>query len=146
MNASFDMGTLQSASLISLEVIAARPEHEPILANLLQLYIHDFSEFIDLELDENGRFSYERLALYWSDPDRYPFLVKVNGHWAGFALIKRGSEINGDAGVWDVAEFFIVPGHRRRGIGKSAAHEIWRRYPGRWEVRVRDGNERAKRF
>jgi predicted acetyltransferase len=133
----------QTSSTISLEVIAASPKQEQILANLLELYIYDFSEFIDLQLNEEGRFGYKRLPLYWSEPDRHPFLVKVNGHWAGFVLVKRGSEILGDSDMWDVAEFFIVRGQRRCGIGTKVAHEVWNMYPGKWQVRVREGNEKA---
>jgi hypothetical protein len=46
-----------------IEVIPARPEQEPILANLLELYAHDFSEFRKLELGCDGRFGYGGLPL-----------------------------------------------------------------------------------
>src|SRR5712692_1535448 len=91
-----------------IEVIPARPEQESILANLLELYAHDFSEFHNLELGDDGRFGYERLPLYWSEPDRYPFLIKVDGRLAGLALVKKGSELSDNDAVWDMAEFFIV--------------------------------------
>ncbi len=87
-----------------------------------------------------------RLPLYWTEPDRHPLLVRVDGKWAGFVLVKRGSEVSGDANVWDVAEFFIVRRYRRRGIGMSVAHEVWRRFPGRWEVRVMEANLTAREF
>jgi len=44
-----------------IEVIAAGPDQEPILANLLELYIHDFSEFLDIQLGPDGRFGYPHL-------------------------------------------------------------------------------------
>lgn len=131
---------------MSVELVPALPEQEPILANLLELYGHDFSEFVDLKLGADGRFGYEHLPLYWSEPGRHPFLVVADGHLAGFVFVRRGSEISNDAEVWDVAEFFIVRGFRRLGVGTRAAHEIWKRFPGRWEVRVIDRNQRAKEF
>jgi hypothetical protein len=45
------------------------PEQELILANLLELYAHDFSEFHELELGSDGRFGYGGLPLYWSEPE-----------------------------------------------------------------------------
>jgi len=123
-----------------LEIIPAAPEQESILANLLQLYAHDFSEFHDIELGEDGRFRYEHLPLYWSDPDRHAFLIRVNRKLAGFVLVKRGSEISGVKTVWDMAEFFIVRRYRRHGIGTGAAHAVWNRFPGLWEVRVMQSN------
>ena len=133
-------------SAAEVEIVPALPEQEPVLANMLELYAHDFSEFVDLKLGPDGRFGYRRLPLYWTEPGRYPFIVKTGGHLAGFVFVRRGSEISQDADVWDVAEFFIVRGLRRLGLGTKAAHEVWRRFPGRWEVRVSGRNRKAKEF
>jgi predicted acetyltransferase len=129
-----------------IDVILARQEQESVLANLLQLYAHDFSEFHDIDIGADGRFVYKNLPLYWSEPDRHAFLVWADGNLAGFALVKRGSEISGDEGVWDMAEFFILRRYRRRGAGSAVAREIWKRFTGRWEVRVMQSNVAATEF
>jgi predicted acetyltransferase len=136
----------QTTSAIEIEVVPASPEQMPIMANLLELYSHDFSEFIELTLGADGRFGYEPLPLYWQDPDRHPFLIRVDGHWAGFAFVRRGSQASGNHDVWDMAEFFIVRGYRRRGVGTGAAEAIWKRFPGKWEVRVMGRNSKAQGF
>ena len=86
----------------SLELIPATVEQQPILANLFQLYAHDFSGFYDVELGPDGRYIYTPLPLYWSEPTRHPFLIKVDGELAGFALVKRGSEVSATPrfGIW----------------------------------------------
>ncbi len=132
--------------MIDIEMMPALLEQKPLLANLLELYAHDFSEFMDLQLGIDGRFGYKHLDLYWQEPHRYPFLVRVNRHLAGFVLVRQGSEISHDQDVWDMTEFFIVRGYRRRGIGRKAAHEVWKKLPGKWEVRFSDRNQRAKDF
>jgi predicted acetyltransferase len=129
-----------------IEVIPAAPEQEPILANLLEFYLHDFSEFHDLELGPDGRFGYKHLPLYWSEPDRYPFLVRMDSKLAGLVLVKRGPGMSDTEIVWDMAEFFVVRGYRRRGIGTEIAQKMWRRFPGRWEVRVMESNHSAHPF
>jgi predicted acetyltransferase len=129
-----------------IKVIPAAPDQAPILANLLELYAHDFSEFHDLDLREDGRFGYRDLPLYWLEPNRHPFLVRVDDELAGFVLVRKGSGISGNAAVWDMAEFFVVRGYRRRGIGTEIAHEVWRQFPGRWEVRVMQSNHLALHF
>lgn len=129
-----------------LRVIPATLDHTQVLANLLELYAHDFSEFHALEIGEDGRFGYPPLPLYWSEHNRRPFLVRVDGQPAGLVFVKRGSEISGDDAVWDMAEFFIVRGFRRLGIGTRVAHEVWRQFPGVWEVRVMPANVSAQRF
>jgi predicted acetyltransferase len=129
-----------------LEVFPALPEQQPILANLLELYIHDFSEIRKMELGPDGRFGYPNLPLYWHEPGRHPLLVRMEGELVGFALVKTGSEISGSGSVWDMAEFFVLRGYRGRGIGTEIAHEIWKRFPGPWEVRVMQSNRSAHRF
>jgi predicted acetyltransferase len=133
-------------ALPHIEVIRAAPDQAPILANLLELYAHDFSEFHDIDLGEDGRFGYGPLPLYWSEPDRHPFLIRLDGKWAGLILVKKGSQVSGYDAVWDMAEFFVVRGCRRRGIGSRVAHEVWRQFPGLWEVRVMQANAAAQRF
>lgn len=140
------MEITQTTSSVHLEVLPASPEQKPIVANLLELYAHDFSEFIDLKLGADGRFGYKPLPLYWKEANRHPFLIKINDHWAGFVFVRGGSQITADESVWDMAEFFIVRGYRGLGIGTKVAHNIWRRFPGKWEVRVRDRNQRAWNF
>ena len=129
-----------------IEVTLAPRKQQPILANLLELYAHDFSEFHDINLGADGRFGYDRLSLYWSEPGRCPFLVRIEGELAGLALVKKGSEVSGDEAVWDMVEFFVLRGYRRRGIGTQIAHEVWRRFPGQWEVRVMHSNAPARAF
>jgi predicted acetyltransferase len=131
---------------LQIEVIAARAEQARVLDDLLQLYARDFSEFLNVEIGPNGRFEYKALPLYWSEPGRHPFLLWVDGKLAGFALVKKGSEVSGDASVWDMAEFFVLRAYRRRGIGTQMAHELWRRFSGPWEVRVMHLNVSAQQF
>src|SRR5271169_2382677 len=105
------------SSMPQIDVIPAAPEQEPILANLLELYAHDFSEFYPVELGADGRFGYRHLPLYWSKPGRHPFLIKVDGKLAGLALVTRGSQVSDSESIWDMAEFFIARAYRKRGIG-----------------------------
>src|ERR1044072_6235052 len=106
----------QTTSPVNVEIISALEEQESVLANLLELYVHDFSEFIDLKLGVDGCFGYRHLPLYWKESNRYPFLITVNDHLAGFVFVRRESEISNDADVWEMAEFFIVRGYRRQGV------------------------------
>jgi predicted acetyltransferase len=132
--------------LARIELIPAEPEQEPIVSNLLQLYAHDFSEFHSVEIGDDGRFVYPQLPLYWSEPGRHPFFIRVDGKLAGLVLVKRGSEISHDENVWDMTEFFVLRGYRRRAVGTAAVHLVWRRFPGMWEVRVMQSNASARDF
>jgi predicted acetyltransferase len=130
----------------AVEVTPATLEQKPILANLLELYTHDFCDFLELELQPDGRFGYALLDLYWKDPARRPFLVMVDEKLAGFVLLRCIPAETHTVPLWDMAEFFILRGHRGRGIGTAVAHKMWNQFPGRWQVRVMSYNVRALRF
>jgi predicted acetyltransferase len=129
-----------------VELIPAACNQQPILANLLELYIHDFSEFHPVHLDGTGRFGYPQLPLYWIEPDRHPFLTYVDTKIAGFALVKAIPEPTNHTSVWDMAEFFVLRTYRRQGIGAQAAHQVFRRFPGPWCIRVMHANRNAIAF
>jgi len=134
---------------LDLQITIAGPEERPILANLLQLYIHDFSEYwsgtSQGELEDDGRFLDYPLDSYWSDPRRVPLLLRLDGRLAGFALLNDHAHT--DAPVdWNMAEFFVARKHRGAGLGRAAAREIFSRYPGAWEVAVARRNVRALPF
>jgi predicted acetyltransferase len=132
--------------IMHIQVLAAQASDEPIMANLLELYLHDFSEFVPSTIGEDGRFGYPYLAAYWQERERFPFLIRVETTLAGFALVRQGSLRSGEPDVMDMAEFFVLRGWRRRGVGGTAAHTLFQHFPGQWEVRVLEANVGALPF
>jgi predicted acetyltransferase len=130
-----------------VKLTVAKPSDALVLANLLELYAHDLSDTFALELREDGRFGYEKLPLYWSEPERrFAFLIHCGARLAGFALVTRGSPASEDPDDFDVAEFFIVRRYRRSRVGRQAAFLLWNRFAGRWIVRVSEGNHGGCKF
>jgi predicted acetyltransferase len=123
----------------SVEVVEAAIVEKPILSRLLELYQHDFSEYVDADVDAHGLYGYQYLDHYWTEPDRHPFLFRADGRWAGFALVRAGTP-------HDMAEFFVMRKYRRGGIGKEAARTLFARFPGDWQVRQERGNGAATLF
>jgi predicted acetyltransferase len=138
--------TVENKQFAHIELQPAQYDDAPTLLNLLELYSHDFSEFCRVDIGEDGRFGYKSLPLYWSESGRHAFLIRVDGRLAGMALVKRSSEFSGDSTVWDLAEFFVLRGCRRQGVGTRAAHQLWRHFPGSWQVRVMQSNPVAHSF
>jgi len=138
----------EMASPLEVVLEVAAPRDAGLLANLMELYLHDLSDIFPLiELGADGRFGYEKLPLYWSEPERrFPFLIRDGAQVAGFVLAARGSPASDDPDVFDVAEFFVMRRHRRSGVGRRAAFLVWDRFPGRWLVRVSEGNTGALPF
>jgi predicted acetyltransferase len=126
----------------------AAPSDAALLANLLELYLHDLSEaFPAIALGDDGRFGYPSLSLYWTEPERrFPFLIREGGRVVGFVLATRGSPVSADPDVFDVTEFFVLRRHRGAGVGRRAAFLLWDLLPGRWTVRASEGNRGAGPF
>jgi predicted acetyltransferase len=130
--------------MISLDP-AARAERVA-LANLMQLYVYDWSELQKLDVADDGRFADYPLDPYWRDEGRHPFLLRVEDKLAGFALVSAESRLTGARGVFDMAEFFVMRRYRRKGVGLAAASAIFDRFKGPWEIRQRDENVEATAF
>jgi predicted acetyltransferase len=129
-----------------LELIRAGAEYQSALGNLLELYIHDFSELVPIDVGDDGRYGYKSLRLFWSDSSRLPFLARLDGKIVGFALVTQSSEPSGDGEAWDMAEFFVLRRYRHRGIGIQLAEKVWLHCPGRWQIRVMEKNVLARQI
>jgi predicted acetyltransferase len=93
---------------MNVELTAVTEDHKDVLANLLQFYRYEFSEFRGYELTPHGTFVYRYLDHYFTDDDREACLITASGQLAGFAMTRLLSD-----GARMMAEFFIVRRHRR---------------------------------
>ena len=133
---------------VSLE--HGKPHQREALANLIQLYIHDFSEFLSgqrkLAVEENGRFAdLLRLDEYWNEPDRSVWFIRAGGTLAGFALLNTRSHC-GQPVDFNMGEFFVMRAFRRDGVGARAAIDLIEMHPGQWEIAVSARNPPALAF
>lgn len=116
------------------------------LANLFQLYVHDFSTYVPLDVDDSGRFEAPIAPEWITDDAHRAYLVREDETLRGFALVRRGSRVTDDPEPMDVSEFFVLRSARGRGLGAKVAQTLFDSFPGRWEVRVRNGNAPALAF
>jgi predicted acetyltransferase len=123
----------------------AGPEQEPVFAQLMQLYYYDFSELLGVEIGDDGRFPFAHHRSYWSDPRHHPFLIRVDGHLAGFSVVDARSRLT-DEPLWDMSQFFVLRRHRAAGVGARAAVATFDMFRGRWEVREVARNTPAQAF
>ncbi len=130
----------------SVTVTPAGADQLKLIQNLLQLYIYDFSEFVKVERDRDGLFTYPYLDHYWREPDRFPFLISVAGEYAGFALVREELDPNTRETAYDMAEFFVMKMFRRQNTGNQAVQLLLKKLPGNWIVRVLANNQPAYQF
>ena len=129
-----------------IDLVPVKEKEKYILANLLEFYQYEFSEFDGFQLDETGKFGYKYLDNYWQEKERFPFFIKVNDKLGGFVLVNNYTYASKDKQTKTIAEFFVLKKYRRQGVGKQAAILIFNMYPGRWELRETNQNKQAQKF
>jgi predicted acetyltransferase len=128
-----------------IDVSAVPIEDKPVLRNLMELYMHDFSELTGGDVGDDGLFGYRYLDHYWTEPDRHPFMIRVGGKLAGFVLVRSRRRGDGVAES-SIAEFFVMRKYRRQSVGRIAVRRVFDMFPGRWEVTQLSENAAAQGF
>lgn len=136
---------METSAHESVEIKLASYAEKIILRHLFELYSYDFSEFDKADIDEHGLFGYKYLDHYWSEENRYPFLIWVAGKIAGFALMQETVR-EGQPSSFFMAEFFVMKKYRSQGVGEIAASYLFGLYPGEWTVSEIATNHPAQRF
>jgi predicted acetyltransferase len=120
----------------------------PVIQNMSRFYVYDMSRYCGQmpgwECPQDGLFeSYDR-KIYFLEKNRYPFFIKVDQEIAGFALInKLGTTADVD---WNMGEFFVLAKFQGQGFGQQIAYDIFKKYPGVWEVASMPENTKAVSF
>jgi predicted acetyltransferase len=132
--------------MTKVELLLAQPDQLPTLRNLWQLYVHDFTEFIDEEVDESGLYQDDfDFRRYFERPGFWAYVPRVGGNIAGFVLISdRMMDRSQKGRVID--EFFVLNRYRRRGVGRSLAFQTFDTYRGLWEIGELGPNTPAQAF
>jgi predicted acetyltransferase len=129
---------------MELHLERVRVEDKPVLRRLLELYLYDFSEYDQADVNPHGLYEYDYLDVYWTEPGRCAYFGRVYGKLAGFALVRDREESGGV--VHGMAEFFVMRKYRRRQVGSQFARRLFNLHPGRWQVAQEEANLPSQRF
>jgi predicted acetyltransferase len=100
---------------------------------------------LDIDLSAFGNFGFYSLEMYWTDTlNHHPFIIKLSDKLIGFVLVRK-IHSNGQI-INTIAEFFIAKRYRHRGLGESAAKQIFSMFKGSWEVTQIEKNIPAQVF
>lgn len=110
------------------------PEKKDILFRLLQYSLFEESISDGNEMTEEALFSYPWFDAYFTEEEREAYFIreKSAGRLLGFVMINTYTRKSG--GGHSIAEFMVLPSHRRAGIGRRAAVLCFDLHRGSWEV------------
>jgi len=98
-------------------------------------------------LGEVGHREPDQIALWFADPNAFPFIIVKSAEPVGFAMVVRAaSGAAARAPRYRMAEFFVSRTNRGLGIGRVAAQLILDRFAGRWEIVEYSRNPGAVNF
>lgn len=126
----------------SITLRPATPDDKPVIANLIQLYLHDMTEFMPFPVGADGRYDYDFLNRFW----RHPYFIMSGDEIAGFALVVDTCPLTGREPCWFMAEFFVLKAYRRRGAGRAALDLALATHQGHWHIAVPHANAAAQAF
>ena len=121
-------------------------EEKLLLVRLMELYNYEFSIYSNEDINEYGHYGYGHIDDYWEEDGRFPYLIRVDGKIAGFALICPHCDYRKEEGARCIGEFFVMLKYRRRGIGRKAATQLFDMHRGLWEVCCWTNNLPASKF
>ncbi|MCG8433847.1 MAG: hypothetical protein MJA83_07450 [Gammaproteobacteria bacterium] len=119
-----------------MNIVQTSESNLPILRNLALAYEAEFSSITGKKPGADGLFALDTVP-----DDIYDgFLLYAQDQPIGFAIVGHVDGRN------DMAEFYVVPSMRRRGIGTYFACAIFNMYKGEWRIRQIEGADKAVRF
>ena len=116
------------------------------LENLISIYLHDLSEFAnDLKINNEGKFEYDNLDLYFKSQDLTPYFITYQGEVAGFILFNSGKYVPKHID-YVINELFILKSFRKKGIASAAIKILLDNYKGNYRIVQISSNKKAVNF
>ena len=116
----------------SVELSRANGKELESIENLMQFYMYDISEFLPLQISENGFFTIQSKVSYWEKSTTFPFLIWVDGEIAGFVTVD--DETHSPDSQYSIGYFFVSRRFRGRGIGATVVSKLMNQLPGKWQI------------
>lgn len=127
---------------MKVEIELINKERIKILERLLQLYLHDISQYFQMDLDSNtGLYEYDSLKKYFDNSNNYAYIIKNDNKLAGFMLIDTDDESN-----FIVQEMFVLNNYKGNNIGKNSISLLLKKYKGNWIIKSLPGSIKAEIF
>ena len=122
-------------------------EEREILANLLEKYSYEFSQYQKNDVNKLGLYGYQYLDCYWWEGEkRWAYFIEVDEKLAGFIMINDYPEVEDRKTDYVISEFFVMHKYRRMGIGRKALHMVLDLHRGTWHLKRHPKNESSVYF
>ena len=112
---------------VEIRKIAKREKKK--VEKLLQLYLHDLSEYFPIPFDSKKcEYKYDLSKYFETD---YAYFIKQDNKIVGFILIDDNKNDN-----YEISEIFILNNYKRHKIGEQAVIKVFNKYKGNWVIKA----------
>lgn len=125
--------------MMNVELKRVTINEKDTLANLLEKYNYEFSQYDKRKFNDKGLFGYKYIDNYFTEDGRFAYFIIANNELAGFALINKYHECERPID-WSVAEFFVSYNYRRQGVATRAVELIFNKHKGYWHIKYHKKN------
>ncbi len=124
------------------DLVLVPESQKPSFWQLFQGYLAELGAFTG-KPPINGEYDYRHFDNYWQEPnDRWPYYLKdEEGTVCSLAMVRRYEDT-----VYEVAEFYVLPKWRGKGLGRCMLEKIMKRHQGSWRLEVLENHMEAQKF
>lgn len=132
---------------MNIEIKKVESKDKSVLQNLFQLYMHDITKDLPMDVTSHGLFEYNEIDEYFTQEGHYAYFIYVDENIAGFVMIDNSFMVlDAKEDCYDLSEMLILNAYKGKGIGKKVAFEIFDMHRGDWEVKPIPRSESADLF
>jgi len=133
---------------MKIDIEKIESKDKSILINLFQLYLHDITASLPMNVNEHGLFEYNEIDFYFNDDkNHHAFFIRSDDKYIGFVLIDNNFMVlDQKENNYDLSEMFILNAYKNKRIGREVAVRIFDMFKGNWEIKPVPRSESARRF
>jgi len=127
-----------------IELQEALPSDLSRIEGLMQFHLYELSEWQPITFWDTGMYRLGSKHKYWKGDGVFPFLIRVDGELAGFAVVDN-RVVYPDT-QYNLGYFFVGRRYRDSGAGEAVAKDLFKRFKGPWEIQHSSKDEAARAF
>lgn len=104
-------GYILNETGMNISLYKAGINDKSLLDNLLQLYLHDLSEYIPIDIGSQGKFEQGISSKYVSSFEKCAYIIHAEYHIIGFVLVEP------EENTLRVKDLFVLNMWRGKGVG-----------------------------
>jgi len=104
--------------MINISLYEAGINDKGVFDNMMQLYLHDLSAYVDYELGAKGRFQQSKTTIYMGSIGTKTYIIHSEYRIYGFMVVSIEPE------TLVLRDFFVLRKWRRQSVAKSMIMEL----------------------